>query len=121
MDFLWILIAFVCGFLAKQINLPPLIGYLAAGFGLHSFGVEPHSNLQSLANLGITLMLFTIGLKINFKTLLKPSVWAGTSIQRKSIIKVTGLYWHQLHRKPKLACLNVDCFCIEFFKHGMCG
>ena len=80
MDFLWILIAFVCGFLAKQINLPPLIGYLAAGFGLHSFGVEPHSNLQSLANLGITLMLFTIGLKINFKTLLKPSVWAGTSI-----------------------------------------
>jgi predicted Kef-type K+ transport protein len=80
MDFLWILIAFVCGFLAKQINLPPLIGYLAAGFGLHSFGVEPHANLESLAGLGITLMLFTIGLKINFNTLLKPSVWAGTSI-----------------------------------------
>mgnify|MGYP005991436233 CR=1 FL=1 len=92
MDFLWILIAFACGFLAKQINLPPLIGYLAAGFGLHSFGVEPHANLESLANLGITLMLFTIGLKINFNTLLKPSVWAGTSIHMLTWVVVgTGL------------------------------
>jgi predicted Kef-type K+ transport protein len=80
MDFLWILIAFICGFIAKQINLPPLLGYLAAGFALHSFGVEPHENLESLASLGITLMLFTIGLKTNFYTLLKPSVWAGTSL-----------------------------------------
>jgi glutathione-regulated potassium-efflux system ancillary protein KefC len=80
MDFLWILIAFICGYLAKQINLPPLIGYLTAGFTLHSLGVEPHENLESFANLGITLMLFTIGLKTNFNTLLKPSVWAGTSL-----------------------------------------
>ncbi len=80
MDFLWILIAFVCGFLAKQINLPPLIGYLAAGFALHSVGVQPHANLEPLANLGITLMLFTIGLKVNVKTLLKSTIWAGTSL-----------------------------------------
>jgi glutathione-regulated potassium-efflux system ancillary protein KefC len=76
MDFLWILIAFICGFIAKQFKLPPLIGYLAAGFALHYYGVEPHENLEALANLGITLMLFTIGLKTNFNTLLKPSVWA---------------------------------------------
>lgn len=80
MDFLWILIAFICGFVAKQINLPPLIGYLAAGFGLHAFGVVPHANLETLANIGITLMLFTIGLKVNVNTLLKTSVWAGTSL-----------------------------------------
>ena len=84
MDFLWILIAFICGFAAKQINLPPLIGYLAAGFGLHAFGVVPHSNLETLANLGITLMLFTIGLKVNVQTLLKTSVWAGTSLHMVS-------------------------------------
>jgi glutathione-regulated potassium-efflux system ancillary protein KefC len=80
MDFLWILIAFICGFIAKQFKLPPLIGYLAAGFALHYYGVEPHENLEALANLGITLMLFTIGLKTNFNTLLKPSVWAGTTL-----------------------------------------
>jgi predicted Kef-type K+ transport protein len=91
MDFLWILIAFICGFAAKQINLPPLIGYLAAGFGLHAYGVEPHENLETLANLGITLMLFTIGLKVNFHTLLKTSVWAGTSLHMISWVIVGTL------------------------------
>lgn len=88
MDFLWILIAFLCGFTAKQINLPPLIGYLAAGFGLHAYGVVPHANLETLANIGITLMLFTIGLKVNFNTLLKTSVWAGTSLHMVSWVIV---------------------------------
>lgn len=84
MDFIWILIAFACGFAAKQINLPPLVGYLLAGFGMHGFGVTPLDNLQSLADLGITLMLFTIGLKINFESLFKPTVWAGASLHMLS-------------------------------------
>lgn len=84
MDFLWILIAFGCGFIAKQMNLPPLIGYLAAGFGLHAYGVVPHDNLETLANIGITLMLFTIGLKINIRTLTRITVWGGTSLHMLS-------------------------------------
>ncbi|MBL4796621.1 MAG: cation:proton antiporter [Oleispira sp.] len=91
MDFLWILIAFICGYLAKQINLPPLIGYLAAGFGLHAYGVTPHENLDTLASIGITLMLFTIGLKVNFQTLLKTSVWAGASLHMISWVIVGTL------------------------------
>lgn len=91
MDFIWILIAFGCGFIAKQLNLPPLIGYLAAGFGLHALGVQPHAQLETLASLGITLMLFTIGLKINMKTLLKPTVWAGTSLHMFSWVLVGTL------------------------------
>lgn len=91
MDFLWILIAFICGLVAKQVNLPPLIGYLVAGFSLHAYGVEPHANLETLANLGITLMLFTIGLKVNFNTLLKTSVWAGTSLHMISWVVVATL------------------------------
>ncbi len=39
MDPLWIAIAFVLGFVAKQIKLPPLIGFLAAGFVLNAMGV----------------------------------------------------------------------------------
>lgn len=91
MDFLWILIAFICGLAAKKVNLPPLIGYLSAGFVLHAYGVQPHENLDSLANLGITLMLFTIGLKVNFSTLLKTSVWAGTSLHMLSWVIVATL------------------------------
>lgn len=78
MDFIWILFAFVCGYLLRLIELPPLIGYLFAGFFLHFIGIEPVPSLDTLADLGITLMLFTIGLKLNVKDLLKTEVWAST-------------------------------------------
>jgi len=78
MDFIWILFAFVCGLGVKVLSLPPLIGYLLAGFVLHFIGVEPDAGLDTLADLGITLMLFTIGLKLHVKDLAKKEVWAGT-------------------------------------------
>ncbi len=53
MDYIWVAVAFSCGFLVKQLDLPPLIGYLAAGFGLHAIGVEPDNSLSTLADLGI--------------------------------------------------------------------
>ncbi|GAA6134064.1 cation:proton antiporter [Oceaniserpentilla sp. 4NH20-0058] len=91
MDIIWILIAFACGFAAKQLNLPPLVGYLLAGFGMHGLGVTPLDNLQSLADLGITLMLFTIGLKINFSSLFKPTIWAGASLHMASWVLVGAI------------------------------
>lgn len=75
MDYIWILIAFICGFLAKQINLPPLVGYLAAGFVLYASGAQPTDSLETLSELGVTLLLFTIGLKLNIKSLLKTEIW----------------------------------------------
>lgn len=80
MDYLWIVVAFLCGFGVKQFGLPPLVGYLCAGFALNAYGINPNSNLDTLASLGITLMLFTIGLKINVRNLLQREVWAGASI-----------------------------------------
>lgn len=79
MEFIWILFAFICGFIAKVFTLPPSIGFLLAGFILNFFGFTPNASLETLANLGITLMLFTIGLKLNVRDLLKPEVWLGTS------------------------------------------
>lgn len=77
MEYIWVLVAFVCGFLVKQITLPPLIGYLAAGFGLHALGVQPDASLQTLSDLGVTLLLFTIGLKLNIRSLFKTEIWGG--------------------------------------------
>ena len=79
MDFIWILVAFLCGFAVKQIGMPPLVGYLLAGFGLHFFGMEAWEHLDTLADLGITLMLFTIGLKVNIKDIAKPEVLGSVS------------------------------------------
>ncbi|MFD2166489.1 cation:proton antiporter [Thalassotalea euphylliae] len=77
MEFIWILFAFICGLSAKVISLPPSIGYLIAGFVLHFLGLEADASLTTLANLGITLMLFTIGLKLNIGDLTKSEVWQG--------------------------------------------
>lgn len=78
MDFIWILFAFGCGMAAKSSSLPPSIGYLFAGFLLHFLGFQADDSIKTLANLGITLMLFTIGLKLNIKDLMKTEVWLGS-------------------------------------------
>ena len=68
--------AFVLGYLAKLVHLPPLVGFLAAGFVLRAFlGYEMNDQIGTIADLGVTLMLFTIGLKLKIKDLLRPPVW----------------------------------------------
>lgn len=86
MSFFWILLAFGLGFVARQFKLPPMVGYLAAGFVLHSAGYESDSSLEFMSELGITLMLFTIGLKVNFKELLRIDIWGTTGINMSSWI-----------------------------------
>ncbi|NNL04844.1 MAG: cation:proton antiporter [Xanthomonadales bacterium] len=76
----WIALAFALGFMARALGLPPLIGFLAAGFLLGAQGVEATDTLLKFADLGITLLLFTIGLKLNVRTLARPQVWAVASI-----------------------------------------
>jgi glutathione-regulated potassium-efflux system ancillary protein KefC len=80
LDPLYILVAFASGLMAQRFSLPPLIGYLVAGFGLHALGFTPQAMLEQLANLGVTLLLFVIGLKLNVKQLLKPEIWVGSLI-----------------------------------------
>lgn len=80
MEFTWIFFAFICGFGAKAIKLPPSIGFLIAGFILNFLGYQADSSLATLSNLGITLMLFTIGLKLNVKSLFKNEIWLASSL-----------------------------------------
>jgi glutathione-regulated potassium-efflux system ancillary protein KefC len=87
MEFAFIVVAFVCGLGMKLIGLPPLIGYLVAGFALNSLGFHTTDALQTIADLGITLMLFTIGLKLNVHDLYKKEVWLGSIIH--SVLWVT--------------------------------
>lgn len=79
-DVFWISLAFTLGFLSKKIGLPPLVGFLATGFILFTQGETNSILFQKLADIGITLLLFTVGLKINIKNLLQPQVWAVSGI-----------------------------------------
>ena len=78
-DVVWITIAFTLGYMAQLVGLPPLVGFLATGFLLQAFGIASGEVLDKLANLGITLLLFSVGLKLDLKTLWKPEIWAVTT------------------------------------------
>ena len=80
MELLFIIAAFVMGFIALKINLPPLVGFLLAGFGLHALGFQSNDTLSILADLGVTLLLFSIGLKLDVKTLLAKEIWLGATL-----------------------------------------
>lgn len=75
MEYTLLLVAFLSGFACKLFDLPALIGYLLAGFVLNALGFTLNDNLTTIANLGITIMLFTIGLKLNIKDLAKKEIF----------------------------------------------
>ncbi len=91
MDGLLIAIAFFFGLLAQRLRLPPLVGFLVAGFVLSALGKTGGANLDFLANLGVTLMLFSIGLKLRVRSLLRPEIWAGTSAHTVLIIALFSM------------------------------
>ena len=66
--------------MASRIGLPPLVGYLVAGFLLNGMGVEAGEHLAPVADAGVTLLLFSIGLKLKLKDLAHADVWAGTTV-----------------------------------------
>jgi len=63
----------------------------AAGFLLNGLGIRQAGEaLQELADLGVTLLLFTIGLKLDVKSLLRREVWLGTSLHMMITTVVLG-------------------------------
>ena len=74
-----LLAAFVLGFAARAVKLPPLVGYLIAGFVLHGLGVESSEAIEWIADVGVLLLLFGVGLKLNVASLARPRVWVTTT------------------------------------------
>lgn len=89
-EVLWVLLAFLLGFAARMVKLPPLVGFLLAGFVLNGFGVEGGNLIEMIGDFGVQLLLFTIGLKLDLRNLAKPSVWGVTSIHMGSIVVLFG-------------------------------
>lgn len=89
-DVTWIVLAFLMGFLSTLKSLPPLVGFLATGFILNYLGMTSGQTLQQLADLGITLLLFTVGLKLNLKVLIRPQVWAVTVLHIGAVVALFG-------------------------------
>ena len=72
--------AYVLGLMAQRVRLPPLVGYLAAGFVLHALDDEVTPGIEVVSDIGVLLLLFGIGLKLKLSTLGRPVVWAGATL-----------------------------------------
>lgn len=77
METIWIAFAFALGMLARPLGLPPLVGYLAAGFMLAAAGHHAGETLKELAHAGVLLLLFSVGLKLRLRNFLNPENWGG--------------------------------------------
>ena len=87
-DVSWLAVAFVMGYVAHLVKLPPLIGFLCAGFVLNGMGFTGGEMLNVLSDLGVTLLLFAVGLKLDIKSLAKPQIWGVTSLHMVITIAV---------------------------------
>lgn len=85
-----VVVAFVLGLAARQVGLPPLVGFLLAGFALHAGGVEGGAALEWIADLGVYLLLFTIGLKLRLRSLARPEIWGVASLHMALVVAGFG-------------------------------
>ena len=91
-----IVVAFFCGLLMQRIGQPLILGYIAAGvlLGPHTGGLSVSNihDIELLAEIGIALLLFALGLEFSFKDLkpVKKVAIIGTPIQMALTI-VLGL------------------------------
>jgi predicted Kef-type K+ transport protein len=74
MELLWVGTAYLAGLISSRLYLPPLVGYLVAGYALNFMGIQIDETLAHLANIGIELLLFSVGLKIKLRSLLRYEV-----------------------------------------------
>ena len=94
-DLIWIGPALIFGLVATRFGLPPMVGYLIGGFLLNVLDIVDPAYLTEVGELGVTLLLFTIGLKLDVRSLLKPVVWAGATLHMLVVVVVFGvaLFW----------------------------
>lgn len=88
MELIWIGAAYMAGLIAGRLSLPPLVGYLIAGYVLHGLEIPVLPNLAHLADIGIELLLFSVGLKLKPSSLLRSEV---LSVGGSHLLLVTGI------------------------------
>lgn len=74
MEVIWVGMAYLLGLGASTLRLPPLVGYLGAGLALSAFGLTGGELLHEIGHLGVLFLLFTVGLHLRFRNVLRPEV-----------------------------------------------
>jgi monovalent cation:H+ antiporter-2, CPA2 family len=87
-DLIIIIVAgLITGLIANKIKVPPIIGYIIAGIIIGPYtggnGVSDIARIELLAEIGVALLLFSIGLDFSFRELkaVKAIAFIGTPLQ----------------------------------------
>jgi predicted Kef-type K+ transport protein len=89
--------AFVFGLAVRQVGLPPLVGFLAAGFAIAALGpvlslpLETGPVLKHVSHLGVLLLLFAVGLKLRLGQIAQPQVLGAALVQSAVTTVLFGL------------------------------
>ena len=75
MDPVVLVLAFAAGLVMRRVGYPPMLGYLLAGFIASALHLGSGEALAPLADAGVNLLLFTIGLKLSISSLKPKYVW----------------------------------------------
>jgi predicted Kef-type K+ transport protein len=92
-ELVWLGSAYLAGLLATRLWLPPLVGYLAVGYLLNLIGYRSEPALVHFSEIGILLLLFTVGLKIKLRSLLKLEVMGVGSLHLLVVAGASGLWF----------------------------
>jgi len=90
MDPLVIVLAFCAGLLMRRAGYPPMLGYLIAGFVAHALHIGSGEGLAPLADAGVNILLFTIGLKLNLSALKPTYVWCSALLHMVIAVPLTA-------------------------------
>ena len=87
---LLILFAFCAGLVFRRLGQPPLLGYLLAGFAAHALNIGDSDLLGPIADVGVTMLLFTIGLKLRITELAKPYIFGPAFLHLIVVVPLTA-------------------------------
>jgi predicted Kef-type K+ transport protein len=90
MEAIVLLFAFVAGLLSRKAGYPPLIGYLLAGFIANGLSIGSGDFFAPIADLGVLLLLFTIGLKLDLRSLMPAYVWGAALAHMVIVVPLTA-------------------------------
>jgi CPA2 family monovalent cation:H+ antiporter-2 len=110
--------AFLGGFIANRLGQPVLLGYIVAGIliGPNTPGlVADRANVETLANLGVAFLMFTIGVELSFAELRRVQrvALATGAIQIPLMVLVGAVAGHMIGWSWQASVLLGLCFALS--------